>query len=232
MDCTLWPLSDSCIFRFQSILTAAVNRSYRDELQHCPWPQSDSHCHGVRWSPLSQQNQPAAACISFNLAESSTRKQKIPVEDYHYTQVLPSTQPEQNSPAMQLTWTPDSSRCRSNYQSTSTAICIGLYWRTWSHLIFNRKTSLPGCTALLGYYCKQRHQKKSIGLLSEQGYFNEKEISRSKALHFITSLSGPSVSILRLASIHVKSCLAINKSITWTNCNNILQFFFFFTQNT
>lgn len=60
MDCTLWPLSDSCIFRFQSILTAAVNRSYRDELQHCPWPQSDSHCHGVHWSPLSQQNQPAA----------------------------------------------------------------------------------------------------------------------------------------------------------------------------
>lgn len=79
---------------------------------------------------------------------------------------------------------------------------------------FQQKDFITRLYCLAGLLLQATPPKKSIGLLSEQGYFNEKEISRSKALHFITSLSGPSVSILRLASIHVKSCLAINKSIT------------------
>lgn len=78
------------------------------------------------------------------------------------------------------------------------AICTGLYWWTWSDLIFNRNTLLISCTTLPGYPCKQCHQK-SVCLFLEQGYFNKKKkkkkikssIFHNFTLQLFSSMSSP-----------------------------------------
>lgn len=77
------------------------------------------------------------------------------------------------------------------------AICTGLYWWTWSDLIFNRNTLLINCTTLPGYPWKQCHQK-SVRLFLEQGYFNKKKKIKIKSsifhnftLQLFSSMSSP-----------------------------------------